>query len=518
MEDEAVRRTFPKKPNNTFVGKNSNSKRFENKPRDASYGGQVLKRKPIRYFKADHSEEYDGPSRKRKGKRKVAAGMKDIKKIKMKKRKEKKLERQRGDPVKGTSIEHKMLGGSDDEMYASEDDDIMDMSDMIKEEQEDNDEPSTVPMITSKSNKTPDAISDIKHEEVDSEHLVARSSTVIRKPKKSAKIKREEGEEEIVEFSTGRGSSRVVFSDDNDEEDRLEENYDVTYKKSREIPSQVTNYSESDSEEDLPEHSGNSNEQHRNGLSFVESREADEEETEEPDVAGFRAEMADLPLGKVRELKEKLGLKLFNKAYFGTRSEDQKAQLMTKEAVEKKEEYRGQHRPKEISSKKPVSVFRPIYQDKKGRKRDPRFDTRAGEFKERCFEDNYQFLDELRKQEREELVKQAAECTERGDAAMANRIREAIRRIDDREKAKAERKLKQQTYHELRQENIDRMMRGERPVFKTKANVKMMQLEKKFNQLKKDNKLENYMKRKAKKEARKEAKKKPSFERQYGYQ
>ncbi|VDL62603.1 unnamed protein product [Nippostrongylus brasiliensis] len=181
--------------------------------------------------------------------------------------------------------------------------------------------------------------------------------------------------------------------------------------------------------------------------------------------------MADLPLGKVRELKEKLGLKLFNKAYFGTRGEDQKAQLMTKEAVEKKEEYRGQHRPKEISSKKPVSVFRPIYQDKKGKK------------------------------------------------TLDNTLEsQAIRRIDDREKAKAERKLKQQTYHELRQENIDRMMRGERPVFKTKAKVKMMQLEKKFNQLKKDNKLENYMKRKAKKEARKEAKKKPSFERQYGYQ
>ncbi|KAK6021126.1 hypothetical protein OSTOST_13212, partial [Ostertagia ostertagi] len=128
-------------------------------------------------------------------------------------------------------------------------------------------------------------------------------------------------------------------------------------------------------------------------------------------------------------------------------------------------------------------------------KRDPRFDSRAGEFKERCFEDNYSFLDDLRKQERE-----------------------AIRRMDDRERTKAERKLKEETYKELRQENIERMMRGERPVFKTKAKVRLMQMEKKFDQLKKNNKLDDYMKRKAKKEARKDVKRKPVFEQKYGYQ
>ncbi|KAK6044888.1 hypothetical protein COOONC_17608, partial [Cooperia oncophora] len=168
------------------------------------------------------------------------------------------------------------------------------------------------------------------------------------------------------------------------------------------------------------------------------------------------------------------------------------------------------------------------------RKRDPRFDNRAGEFKERCFEDNYSFLNDLRRQEREvsgikmtilvmdleeadgSCGKQAAECDEQGDTDMAQKIREAIRRMDNRERTKAERKLKEETYKELRQENIERMMRGERPVFKTKAKVRLMQMEKKFNQLKKDNKLDNYMKRKAKKEARKEAKRKPAFEQKYG--
>ncbi|KIH49475.1 hypothetical protein ANCDUO_20450, partial [Ancylostoma duodenale] len=149
---------------------------------------------------------------------------------------------------------------------------------------------------------------------------------------------------------------------------------------------------------------------------------------------------------------------------------------------------------------------------------DPRFDNRAGLFKERCFEDNYRFLEELKKQEKDELTKEAVACDERGDVETAERIRETLRRMENREKTKAERKMRQETLRELREANIDRMMRGERPVFKTKAQVKMMNLEKKFKQLKKDNKLDKYMKRKAKKDAHKEAKKKPSFEQMYGYQ
>uniref|UniRef100_A0A183FEX1 rRNA biogenesis protein RRP36 n=1 Tax=Heligmosomoides polygyrus TaxID=6339 RepID=A0A183FEX1_HELPZ len=232
----------------------------------------------------------------------------------------------------------------------------------------------------------------------------------------------------------------------------------------------------------------------------------DEEEEDGEEEDEFSLEMADLPLGKVREMKEKLGLKLFNKAYFGTKADDKDKERQKRQAA--LFQHRGQHRPKEISSKRPVSTFRPLYQNlSTGKKWDPRFDIRAGEFKERCFEDNYSFLDDLRRQEREVSI-----------LAMAVVKRSAIRRMDNREKTKAEKKLKQETYKELRQENIDRMMRGERPVFKTKAKVRLMHMEKKFDQLKKDNKLENYMKRRAKKEAHREVKKKPSFEHQYGYQ
>lgn len=51
-------------------------------------------------------------------------------------------------------------------------------------------------------------------------------------------------------------------------------------------------------------------------------------------ISLFRpSELADLPLGKVREMKEKLGLKLFNKAYFGATAADKKVEEAKKKRM-----------------------------------------------------------------------------------------------------------------------------------------------------------------------------------------
>ncbi|KHJ75956.1 hypothetical protein OESDEN_24425, partial [Oesophagostomum dentatum] len=234
----------------------------------------------------------------------------------------------------------------------------------------------------------------------------------------------ESGDEEEVEWSTNRRSSKIQSSDVSEQKPGTS--------------NEGTNFGDDDESETGSEHAtrqnnGNTGEKNSKtaendilldagGDELVDGLEDDEEAA----VAAFRAEMADLPLGKVREMKDKLGLKLFNKAYFGTTEKDKKTSEAKKKIKEaKKEEYRGQHRPKEISSKKPVSTFRPVYDTNIGKKkRDPRFDNRAGQFKERCFDDNYRFLEDLRKQEREELSKEAVECDERGDTETAEKIRE----------------------------------------------------------------------------------------------
>ncbi|KHJ86792.1 hypothetical protein OESDEN_13448 [Oesophagostomum dentatum] len=522
MSEEAPRRTFPKKAGSFSSKKDM----YKKKALEGSIGGSAPRRKAKHHSKLANSSAVDAIL-SNKNKRKVADGMKVLKngkppKVDVKRKKKVK----RNEPVKGTSIDHKMLGGSEDEMYTSEDE-AMDVTDMLEDEVEE----AMVPITNSKN---------------------IRSLNGKRSSPKKANLPQEEEEEEIVEFSTGRGSSRLQFSDDSDEERQAVPNKTKKKLSKRSIYHKNTEEEPDDEEEvewptsrgrpkiqssDVSEQKpGTSNEggnfgddddsesesEHATERNNGNARERKCKTAENEIMSDVLGDKLDDELEDEEEaaVADKLGLKLFNKAYFGTAEKDKKTSEAKKKIKEaKKEEYRGQHRPKEISSKKPVSTFRPVYDTNIGKKkRDPRFDNRTGQFKERCFDDNYRFLEDLRKQEREELSKEATECDERGDAETAEKIREVIRRMDNREKTKAERKMKEETLRELRQENIDRMMRGERPVFRTKAQVKMMNLEKKFKQLKKDNKLDKYMKRKAKKEAHKEAKKKPAFEQMYGYQ
>ncbi|PIC24265.1 hypothetical protein B9Z55_017668 [Caenorhabditis nigoni] len=252
-----------------------------------------------------------------------------------------------------------------------------------------------------------------------------------------------------------------------------------------------------------------------------EAPEEDDDESEEDDEEErlkFREEIAQMPLGKVKEMKEKLGIKLFNKTYFGTSEVDKKRQEAAKK-IDKTAEKGGQHRPKEISSKRPVSTFRNIYGDHekgtKKRKWDPRFDSRAGDFKEVCFENNYQFLDEIRTGEMQDLRNEYSTARAEGDEHKAARLKNTLQKMETREKTRAEKRRQAETRKELHDDNIERMLRGEAPIFRTKAQVRRIDAEKKYEELKKGNKLDKYLQKKAKKESAKQKKARP-FE-GYGY-
>ncbi|KAK6023224.1 autophagy protein Apg9, partial [Ostertagia ostertagi] len=77
--------------------------------------------RPPHFMNADLTEDGGGPARG-KSKPRVAHGMKKAKNGKVKNGSMKKVKRLRGEAVKGTCIEHRMLGGFEDEMYASDED------------------------------------------------------------------------------------------------------------------------------------------------------------------------------------------------------------------------------------------------------------------------------------------------------------------------------------------------------------------------------------------------------------
>lgn len=141
------------------------------------------------------------------------------------------------------------------------------------------------------------------------------------------------------------------------------------------------------------------------------------------------------------------------------------------------------------------------------------------------------------------LRKLLAEANKYKDLEEAERIKSALRKMEDQERSRKEKLLKKDVMDEVRQENIDRMLSGQQPRYLPKGKycnfkcyavylflsihflgeLRRKVAEKKFEQLKSENRLDGYLKRKAKKQAEKEKKKKftafnkSSFESQYGY-
>lgn len=86
----------------------------------------------------------------------------------------------------------------------------------------------------------------------------------------------------------------------------------------------------------------------------------------------------------------------------------------------------NKNRPQEVSSKKPASVFRPVFQTQKIERIDPRFSNAFGEYKPEFFTKSYGFIDEMRENEVKLLDQQFKDETDPEEKA---KIKIAIQRL-----------------------------------------------------------------------------------------
>uniref|UniRef100_A0A0N5AAR8 rRNA biogenesis protein RRP36 n=1 Tax=Syphacia muris TaxID=451379 RepID=A0A0N5AAR8_9BILA len=234
--------------------------------------------------------------------------------------------------------------------------------------------------------------------------------------------------------------------------------------------------------------------------SNLESSNAEQKEdvvdNDEKSLAEFRQELATLPMKEVQKLKENLGLSLFNKTFFNSETVAKKRKTLSR-TFPKRE---NPKRPREVSSKKPVSKFRNICEGPKKVRYDPRFDSRCGDFNQHIYETNFGFLDELRENEKK-ILKTELEEVKEIDPLKAEKIKETLKRMRDRERTKEELQRRKMVISELRHENNERLRQGMKPIFKTRvlfyiaAEVRKKILERKFNDLKRSNKLSKYLKK-----------------------
>jgi len=132
----------------------------------------------------------------------------------------------------------------------------------------------------------------------------------------------------------------------------------------------------------------------------------------------FRNDLASMPLSKVREMKEKLGVKLFNKIYLGEGDGEPvslaggEQEELSEGSTSEKAKRMNAKRPREESSKKPVSKRRNVFENERiGRQRiDPRFDESYGKFDEFIYERNYKFVEDMKEEETELLEKELKEA------------------------------------------------------------------------------------------------------------
>ena len=61
----------------------------------------------------------------------------------------------------------------------------------------------------------------------------------------------------------------------------------------------------------------------------------------------------------------------------------------------------NKNRPQELTSKKPISTFRNIFQSKKKEFVDPRFSSAFGEYKPELFRKSYSFINDIRLREKD---------------------------------------------------------------------------------------------------------------------
>uniref|UniRef100_A0A915K816 rRNA biogenesis protein RRP36 n=1 Tax=Romanomermis culicivorax TaxID=13658 RepID=A0A915K816_ROMCU len=198
-----------------------------------------------------------------------------------------------------------------------------------------------------------------------------------------------------------------------------------------------------------------------------------------------------------------MGTKLCNKVLFGSCStSDVKAK--EKRNIEFKRE--NAKRPREVSAKQKVSVFRDVFGNSSKRKerRDPRFDEKCGEFKNDHFQNNYDFIERIVDEEKTVLQE---EYKKESNPDRKRKIKELMRKKENKEKSKNLQEKKRAKIKEMHKLNQERLKAGKPAIYLKKSDLKRSIQDDHLQELEKKGKLQKYLKRKSKKEMVKERKK-----------
>ena len=212
----------------------------------------------------------------------------------------------------------------------------------------------------------------------------------------------------------------------------------------------------------------------------------------EVDKNRFRKKLSKMSIEEIQRLKNKLGTKLFDKKMSGS-NEQQKTDF-------KRE---NKNRPREMSSKKQVKRFREVVVASKLEKRDPRFDPNCGDFDDKLFKENYNFVNEYKAGDLKFLKKQ---LQEEDDSERKKSIKYLIQRTENQLRQLEHDKSKEEEKKAEIEERRNQLKAGIKPKYISKSKLKEKELINKYKKLKETGGLDKYISKKTKKNTSKERK------------
>nr|CAG4650509.1 EOG090X0E8U [Sida crystallina] len=229
---------------------------------------------------------------------------------------------------------------------------------------------------------------------------------------------------------------------------------------------------------------------------------------EEAEREAIKQELSTLSFEELQNLKQKLGSKKFNQTLTGKKNKSNK-DVEEEDDEEKESKYKraNKNRPREMSSKSRKIEAKVAIQVPKVFHNDPRFDALCGEFHERKFHKNYEFVYKMKVKE---VTKLKEELKEETNPKRVEKIKYLIQRMENQIRAEQKRKEEEEKQFEERQLQIDAMNQGISPYFASKTAQKEKTLKEKFNRLKDEGKLERYMAKRRKHNAQRDRKHMPT--------
>lgn len=239
-----------------------------------------------------------------------------------------------------------------------------------------------------------------------------------------------------------------------------------------------------------------------------DSGSEDDQDSEEDQDKNFQ----EMTMEELLKLQEDMGTKAFRTKVLKTgggimTSSSSPAEGQRSKPVQLKRA--NKNRPAEVRMVRHaaprMTTLQPGQNMKRKITRDPRFDDLSGNLNVRAWQENYGFLKEMRKKEKEILKK---EWKTEEDPEKKKRMKSIIQRMENQEKEQARKEKEKEVKRLERQEQREALRQGRRPKFIANKERKLMVKAAQFEDLKKGNKLEKYLERKEKRLKAKEMKKK----------